>query len=63
MSNQKKYSEKTLAQLYDPDEMPESLREAHRQNDEIIEKCYRYKPFESDEELLEHLFKLYEQMI
>lgn len=57
------HSEKTLAQLYDPDKMPEGLREAHRQNDLAIERCYREKPFESDEERLEYLFKLYEKMI
>jgi len=54
---------KTLAQLYDPDKMPEELREAHRQNDLAVERCYRSRPFESDEERLEYLFKLYEQMI
>ena len=43
--------------------MPEGLREAHRQNDLAIERCYRDKPFESDEERLEYLFKLYEKMI
>lgn len=52
-----------MAQLYDPDKMPKGLREAHRQNDEIIEKCYRSTPFTSDEERLEYLFKLYEKMI
>ncbi len=57
------YPEKTLAQLYDPDKMPEDLREAHRQNDLAIERCYRSRPFESDEERLEYLFKLYEKMI
>ena len=57
------HPEKTLAQLYDPDKMPEGLREAHRQNDLAVERCYRSKPFESDEERLEYLFKLYEQMI
>jgi len=54
---------KTLAQLYDPDKMPDGLREAHHQNDLAVERCYRSKPFESDEERLEYLFKLYEQMI
>jgi hypothetical protein len=57
------HSEKTLAQLYDPDKMPDGLREAHRQNDLAVERCYRSKPFESDEERLEYLFKLYELMI
>jgi len=58
-----KYSEKTLAQLYDPDKMPEGLKEAHHQNDLAVERCYRSTPFRSDEERLEYLFKLYEKMI
>lgn len=63
LEEREKHSDKTLAQLYDPDRMPQGLREAHRQNDEIIEKCYRSTPFSSDEERLEYLFKLYEKMI
>jgi type I restriction-modification system DNA methylase subunit len=63
LEEREKHSDKTLADLYDPDKMPEGLREAHRQNDEIIEKCYRSTPFNSDEERLEYLFKLYEKMI
>ncbi len=43
--------------------MPEGLREAHRQNDIIIEKCYRSTQFNSDEERLEYLFKFYEKMM
>ncbi|WP_291728830.1 type IIL restriction-modification enzyme MmeI [Bernardetia sp.] len=58
-----KHSEKTLAELYDPDKMPEGLREAHHQNDLAVERCYRSTPFSSDEERLEYLFKLYEKMI
>ncbi|WP_313303931.1 DNA methyltransferase [Empedobacter sp.] len=57
-----RYPEKTLAQLYDPDKMPEDLKEAHRLNDLAVESCYREKPFTSDEERLEYLFKLYEKM-
>jgi len=63
LGEREKHSAKTLAELYDPDKMPEGLREAHRQNDLAVERCYRSKPFESDEERLEYLFKLYEQMI
>ena len=62
LEEREKHSEKTLAQLYDPEKMPAGLREAHHQNDLAIERCYRSKPFESDEERLEYLFKLYEQM-
>ena len=58
-----KHSEKTLAQLYDPNQMPEGLKKAHHQNDLAVERCYRSNPFSSDQERLEYLFKLYEKMI
>ncbi|MBU1657587.1 N-6 DNA methylase [bacterium] len=54
---------KTMAELYDPDKMPDGLKTAHHNLDMYIENCYREKPFDSDEERLEHLFKLYEKMI
>lgn len=63
LEEREKHSEKTLAELYDPNKMPEGLKEAHRLNDEAVERCYRSTPFNSDEERLEYLFKLYEKMI
>ncbi|WP_395060745.1 DNA methyltransferase, partial [Flavobacterium sp.] len=63
LEERENHSEKTLAQMYDPDKMPEGLREAHRLNDLAVERCYRSKAFESDEERLEYLFGLYEKMI
>jgi hypothetical protein len=63
LEERENHSEKTLAQLYDPDKMPKSLLDAHHQLDLAVENCYRSKPFKSDEERLEYLFKLYEQMI
>lgn len=63
LDEREKHSEKTLAELYDPDKMPAGLRQAHHNLDIAIEQCYRLKPFDSDEERLEHLFTLYEQMI
>jgi hypothetical protein len=62
LDERENHSEKTLAQMYDPDKMPKGLKEAHHQLDLAIEKCYRNKPFENDEERLEYLFKLYEEM-
>ena len=56
------YPEKTLAELYDPDKMPQNLREAHSKLDDIVESCYPGYPFASDEARLECLFKLYEKM-
>jgi hypothetical protein len=63
LEEREKHPEKTLAELYDPEKMPAGLCAAHQANDEVIERCYRSKPFESDEERLEYLFKLYEKMI
>ncbi len=63
LDEREKHSEKTLAELYDPDKMPQDLKEAHHQLDLAIERCYRKKPFESDEERLEYLFRLYEEMV
>lgn len=62
LDEREQHSEKTLAQMYDPDKMPKGLKEAHHQLDLAIEKCYRNKPFENDEERLEYLFKMYEEM-
>jgi len=63
LEEREKNSEKNLVHLYDPEKMPQGLRNAHHELDIEIEKCYRLKPFESDEVRLEYLFKLYEQMI
>ena len=56
------YPEKTLADLYDPDRMPQDLREAHETLDDIVESCYPGYPFANDEARLECLFKMYEKM-
>ena len=54
-----KHHPATIADLYDPEKMPEDLREAHRANDELLESMYIGRPFKTDTERLEHLFKLY----
>lgn len=53
----------TLFELYDPDEMPSDLADAHRVNDEVVEKMYIGRTFKNDTERLEHLFKLYTKMV
>lgn len=53
----------TLGEMYNPETMPDELREAHHQLDLAVERIYRPEPFTSDEERLEHLFKLYTKMI
>lgn len=52
----------TLGEMYNPETMPEELSEAHLQLDLAVERIYRPEPFTSDEERLEHLFKLYSKM-
>jgi hypothetical protein len=57
-----RYPEKTLAQLYDPDLMPEDLIAAHQDLDLAAERLYRERPFRDSSDRLEHLFKLYEKL-
>jgi hypothetical protein len=63
LDERERYPEKTMAELYDPEKMPESLRDAHQYLDEVIDKIYRSKSFKDDNERLEHLFTLYEEMV
>lgn len=56
------HSELTLSQLYNPSKMPDDLREAHAELDLAVDRLYRAKPYNSDEERLADLFALYEQM-
>jgi type II restriction/modification system DNA methylase subunit YeeA len=58
-----KYSEKTMAWLYNPETMPSALKTAHRELDEAVERLYRLSPFESESDRLKFLFKLYEEMV
>ncbi|MGG3963071.1 class I SAM-dependent DNA methyltransferase [Heyndrickxia faecalis] len=52
----------TLAELYNPEIMPTDLKLAHDNLDRIVERAYRQKAFETDEERLEVLFKMYQEM-
>ncbi|APG93100.1 class I SAM-dependent DNA methyltransferase [Sinorhizobium americanum] len=52
----------TIADLYDPDDMPADLRDAHERNDEVLERIYIGRRFRNDTERLEKLFDLYTKM-
>ncbi|MGW9020459.1 DNA methyltransferase [Leucobacter chromiiresistens] len=56
------HCEQTLAELYDPDKMPQDLREAHAAIDALVDSIYSKKPYETDEQRLSDLFALYERM-
>ena len=56
------YSHLTLADLYDPDLMPNDLKKAHEENDIQVEKLYKASPFKSNEDRLRVLFLNYIKM-
>lgn len=52
----------TIADLYEPDSMPQNLRNAHDRNDEVLERIYIGRRFKNDTERLEKLFELHTKM-
>lgn len=55
--------ENTMAQLYDPDKMPDDLRAAHESNDLLVDSLYRRSGFDNDSERLQELFRRYKEKI
>ena len=56
------HPEKTLAELYDPDKMPDNLKQAHSEMDKTIDELYQNRPFKDGSERLACLIKLYNKM-
>lgn len=56
------HCEQTLADLYDPEKMPQDLRDAHAEVDALVDSIYSKKPYETDEQRLSDLFAMYERM-
>ncbi|MDC1213865.1 lactate dehydrogenase [Rhodospirillales bacterium] len=52
----------TIAELYDPENMPDNIRDAHDRNDEVLERIYIGRRFKNDTERLEKLFELYTKL-
>jgi hypothetical protein len=52
----------SIADLYEPEKMPDNLRLAHELNDELIERIYIGRRFKNDTERLEKLFDFYVKM-
>ena len=57
------FSDSCLADLYDPNVMPEVLKTAHLKLDAAVDKLYQSMPFENDRSRVEYLFLIYEKMI
>lgn len=53
------HCEQTLAELYDPDRMPDDLRDAHAEVDALVDSIYSKRGYETDEERLSDLFAMY----
>ena len=58
-----KYSDVSLADLYDPLTMPADLRAAHAANDRAVLAAYGLAPDTPEPEIVAHLFKLYAEMV
>jgi hypothetical protein len=56
------HCELTLAELYDPDLMPQDLRLAHAEVDALTDSIYSPSAYETDEQRLSDLFALYAAM-
>lgn len=52
----------TLAELYNTEKMPMELKAAHEKLDGIVERAYRQRVFETDEERLGLLLNMYQEM-
>ena len=63
LSIREKHTEMNLGQMYNPDNMPEDLKQAHEENDILVDQLYRKKGFIDDEDRLATLFDLYEKML
>ena len=56
------YADLTLADLYDPDVMPERLARAHHSLDRAVDACYRRAGFDSEIQRVTYLFELYRRL-
>lgn len=56
------HCERTLAELYDPELMPDDLRRAHAEVDALVDSIYSKRGYETDEQRLSDLFAMYEAM-
>lgn len=53
----------SLSEMYDPLTMPVELRKAHEANDKAVLKAYGLKPSATEEEIVQHLFEMYEELM
>ena len=56
------YPSSSLADLYDPDNMPQDLRKAHEALDKAMDAVFSDKPLKSEEERQKALLEMYKKM-
>jgi hypothetical protein len=57
------YFPSTVAELYETQNIPSDLKEAHNLNDETLERIYIGRTFKNDSERFEKLINLYEEQL
>lgn len=57
-----KYPDSSLADLYDPLTMPADLLKAHKANDKAVLQAYELPNDASENDIVAHLFKMYENL-
>ena len=62
MDAREQHPDESLADLYDPDKMPEGLKNAHELLDAAVEAAYGVDFGGDEEKIVAHLFKLYAEM-
>lgn len=56
------HQDKSLAELYDPDKMPEDLKNAHEANDKAVKDAYGFSYEMSESEVVAELMKMYKEL-
>lgn len=56
------YPDDSLGDLYSPEPSMPNLIKAHEANDKAVLKAYGLKPNATEEEIVQHLFKMYEEL-
>lgn len=56
------YSDKSLADLYDPDKMPAELKAAHEANDKAVMDAYGFSNDMTEPEIVAELMKMYQEL-
>ncbi|MBM5026471.1 class I SAM-dependent DNA methyltransferase [Vibrio parahaemolyticus] len=63
LSTREEFPDLSIADMYDPETMPASLRLAHKENDELVLSLYGLKVSASEQDMLSQLMSMYEEKV